>query len=73
VALLSGAAHLRELGLDHTEVTDAAVPLLVPLAGLKSLDLYHTKISQEGVKRVREALPECRVVWELDSAGRRGI
>jgi hypothetical protein len=37
------------------------------------LDLYHTQISEEGVKKLKSALPECKISWELESASRRGI
>lgn len=71
--LLRGASHLRELTLDHTEVTDLGVAALQSLASLKSLDLYHTQISEDGAKRLAAALPECKIAWQLESAGRRGI
>jgi hypothetical protein len=43
------------------------------MAALESLDLYHTQISEDGVKQLKAALPECRVTWELESTSRRGI
>jgi hypothetical protein len=32
------------------------------------VNLYHTMFTESGVKRLREKLPKCHVVWDRDSA-----
>jgi hypothetical protein len=32
------------------------------------VNLYHTVFTENGVKRLKEKLPKCKVVWDRDSA-----
>jgi hypothetical protein len=52
---------LQELRLDHTSVSDASVDALAGWVGLKSLDLTGARLSGDRLRRLREALPNCRV------------
>jgi hypothetical protein len=61
LAALRGKTSLKFLGLGSTNVTDAAVPHLVTLTGLTSLELSGTKVTEAGLRRLREALPRCEV------------
>lgn len=49
------------LELDGTKVTDAGLKGLVPLKGLRDLDLSFTKVTDEGVKELQKSLPKCRI------------
>ena len=57
-----------------TGVSDQSVALLKSFAGLKSLNLYHTTISENGVQALKAALPQCEIVWQQNSGlpNRRG-
>ena len=39
---------MRELSLDSTGVTDSGAEALKSMAGLKSLNLYHTLVTEKG-------------------------
>jgi hypothetical protein len=64
---------LEELHLDSTNLNDDAVAALSSLTTLRWLDLYHTLITEKGYQLLHSALPRCHIVWERDSAARRGI
>ena len=52
---------LNNLELSHTRVTDAGLTLRSGLNNLRRLSLGDTKVTDEGVKRLQEALPNTRV------------
>jgi hypothetical protein len=74
VESLKGLPQLSQLSLDSTGVTDQGVQWLRSMAGLKQLNLYHTLITEKGFADLKAALPECKVVFDRDSAlpSRRG-
>jgi hypothetical protein len=43
------------------------------MPNLKSVNLYHTLVTESGAKKLKELLPKCQVIWDRDSArpGRR--
>ena len=43
-------------------MTDAGMKELKDLKSLRSLDLSHTKVTDAGLKDLREALPTCNIV-----------
>ena len=43
-------------------VTDAAVPSLIKLRDLKTLDVAQTTLSDAGLQQLRQALPNCQIV-----------
>ena len=56
----SGALrHLRELDLQHSDVTDAGLAYLRGVKTLQKLDLCFTKLTSEGLRPLRD-LPELR-------------
>ena len=59
---------LREWSIDNTNVTDASVAVLKSLAGLRSLNLYHTLISEKGYGELSAGLTGCKIVFDRDSA-----
>ena len=42
--------------------------VLAALPNLQMVNLYHTLFTENGVKRLKEKLPKCKVVWDRDSA-----
>ena len=66
--LLKMLPHLEELGLDSTEVDDHGAQLLASISTLKSLDLYHTLVSDSGYRAIKSALPQCQIFWDKDSS-----
>ncbi len=62
LVVLARLPRLKYLALDRTRVTDAGVPVLEVIDSLRFLDLQETWITADGVKRLKRALPECRIV-----------
>ena len=52
---------LEELTLDSTDVTDKGAELLAGISTLKSLDLYHTLVSEQGHRKIKTSLPACSI------------
>jgi len=53
---------LEVLRLCSAPITDAGVPHLCRLACLQYLDLHWTKVSDDGIKKLQQALPNCKIV-----------
>ncbi len=49
------------LSLEYTRVTDAGLEPLKGLTRLQRLYLRGTKVADEGVKSLQQALPNCRI------------
>ena len=49
------------LSLEGPAYTDAAIQHLSRLSSLKSLTLQRTKVSAQGLERLRQALPDCQI------------
>ena len=47
--------------LESQGINDASIPKLGTLKGLKNLNIYRTKISNEGVTKLKEMLPDCHI------------
>ncbi|TKJ39875.1 hypothetical protein CEE36_10105 [candidate division TA06 bacterium B3_TA06] len=54
---------LKGLWIESDSITDAGLKHLAKLSGLRTLDLYETEVSEEGVAELREALPECKITF----------
>lgn len=61
---ISQMTYLRNLMMCQTVVDDSGLTHLYRLTNLQNLDLRGTKVSPEGVKKLREALPKCNVLYE---------
>ena len=61
ISYLRGLTSIERLDLTDAKISDAAVNDLLTLAGLKQL-LSGTQVTDAGVERLRQALPECEVV-----------
>lgn len=68
------ALPLRELKLDSTNVSDAAVEQLATMRTLRDLNLYHTTVGETAHDKLKQALPQTKIVWDRDSKlpNRRG-
>lgn len=58
---LKGLKKLNWLSLAETGIGDGALPHLEKLTSLTYLDLRNTRISSEGAKQIRRALPRCKI------------
>ena len=59
---LKGLTNLRELNhYANMHITDAGLVHLEGLTKLKDLDLMFTQVTDEGVKKLKEALPNCEI------------
>jgi hypothetical protein len=52
---------LRWLGLNGTMISDASVPYLAKLEQLERLDVEETRLSEAGLVRLAQALPNCQI------------
>jgi serine/threonine protein kinase len=68
LTLLQGSPYLSELWLQGTQLDDAGLDRLREHKALVRLDVSWTKVTSEGVSRIRQALPKCRVVHRTRSA-----
>jgi len=59
---VSGLAKLEYLNLYGTAVTDAGLEHLGGLANLKKLYVWETKVTLDGVRKLRERLPELDII-----------
>ncbi|MFO0911856.1 MAG: hypothetical protein U0795_02780 [Pirellulales bacterium] len=61
VAAISSMKGLRRLRLGHNHVTDACIDDLSELTNLDNLGIQNTRISKEGLEKLRQALPHCEL------------
>jgi WD40 repeat protein len=66
---LKGLKDLEALGLWGNPLTNACLPHLEELRQLRSLDLSGAEVSEEGLKRLRKALPGLREINLWGTAG----
>jgi hypothetical protein len=55
---------LRVLGIPGTAITDEGLAHFAGLSQLEQLWLADTKVSEDGKSKFRQALPNCRLVYE---------
>jgi len=61
LAHLKGLTGMKMLFLGKTKVTDAGLVHLKGMTGLEGLLLQNTKVTDAGVKKLRAALPKCKI------------
>jgi hypothetical protein len=61
---LTGLTGLQTLDLNRTRVSDAAIPHLSKLTGLRTLQLDRTLVTPTGLRKLMEALPNCKIIPE---------
>ena len=52
---------LKILCLDETQVTDAGIDHLLHLSKLERVSCHSTDVTAEGARKLRQAIPGCRV------------
>ena len=65
---LKALPSLEQLSLDSTNVTDRGAETLGSMSTLRVLDLYHTPISKRAHAALQAALPQCRIIYDDQSA-----
>jgi hypothetical protein len=53
--------NLRVLNLRRLPIDDDDLQYLQALTDLEELDLRGTQVTEEGVKKLQEALPDCKI------------
>ncbi|HUF63840.1 MAG TPA: hypothetical protein VMN36_17310 [Verrucomicrobiales bacterium] len=66
VTEIAALPRLEKLWLHDSAVTDGSVPRLARMRNLRLLDLRRSACAIDGIRRLREALPECRILYEKD-------
>ena len=54
---------LEVLNCENTALTDASVPALMKHQSIKLMTLSGTNFSTEGIKRLRQNMIGCRIIW----------
>jgi eukaryotic-like serine/threonine-protein kinase len=60
----TGCTKLTQLHLHGTQVSDAGLVHLMEFRKLTDLRLPGTKVTAAGIDLLKEALPECRILWD---------
>ena len=63
LAGLQELSDLQHLCLVGSQVSDEGLEYLSGLAELRILDLTDTQVTPEGIKRLQEALPDCKIIY----------
>jgi hypothetical protein len=53
-------------------VGDEVADAVASMPEMRSLNLYHTQVTQAGVDRIKALLPNCRIAWERDATSPNG-
>jgi hypothetical protein len=59
---IAGLMGLQSLKLNETAVTDAGLLRLKGSRNLKYVEVHQTRVSEEGIAKLREALPKVEVI-----------
>ena len=57
-----GSLDLHELYVSRTSISDASVAPLGAMGRLQVLDVSSTKISRDGVRQLKESLPDAKII-----------
>ena len=69
VALLPALAHLKYLNLSfHPRVTDRSISVLARMKSLKRLGIDRTGITPRGAEKLRKALPQTDIYYEMSNS-----
>jgi hypothetical protein len=58
---LKGLSRLAEVDVSNSEITDITLEKLSPLKSLRKLNVRGTRVTDDGVRKFRKAVPECEV------------
>lgn len=65
---LATLPNVTQLYLDRTAVSDSGLECLRHVKSLTALWLRDTPVTEAGVERLKEALPQCSIVWRHERA-----
>jgi hypothetical protein len=64
-ALFAALTNVEELGLEYCpEIKDEALPVLAEWKSLRHVDLTGTKVTAEGVAKLRAQRPDAQILWQ---------
>jgi hypothetical protein len=64
-ALFAALTNVEELGLEYCpEIKDEALPVLAEWKSLRRVDLTGTKVTAEGVAKLRAQRPDAQILWQ---------
>jgi hypothetical protein len=58
------------LKASDTNITDESISILSQLTSLRRLDISGTKITEEGIRKLQAALPDCQITNDPGITGR---
>ncbi|MBM4070443.1 MAG: hypothetical protein FJ271_16035 [Planctomycetes bacterium] len=61
---LKGCKELKNLSLAHTAIGDSTLELCGHFSKLSFLEVVNTKVTEQGVKKLAKALPDCKITWD---------
>jgi hypothetical protein len=61
---IKGLNQLRWLELVNTKITDAGLMHFEGLNQLQYLSLIDTAVTDQGVQKIRQKLPNCKIIWQ---------
>ena len=67
---LKTLTRLEYLSLARTKVTDSGLDCLAEMPSLHEVNLHGSGVTLDGVKKLRKAMPNCKVSWEPPKADR---
>ncbi|MEO1997722.1 MAG: hypothetical protein ABGZ17_20865 [Planctomycetaceae bacterium] len=65
-AVLQRAVHLEHLSLNGTSIGDRIVDDLIQLKSLNRLSVLNTRLTEDGIERIKVALPDCELHYGED-------
>jgi hypothetical protein len=71
LADLRQLTRLKWLDLGMTEITDFGLRHMETLKDLEVVDLSGTLVTEQGVKKLQQALPKCKVYWQPSTKDER--
>ncbi|MEA3365955.1 MAG: tetratricopeptide repeat protein, partial [Candidatus Hydrogenedentes bacterium] len=68
--LLGKVSWLKYLDLSQSEITNDMVEYLAELRQLQTMDVRGTGLTQAGIRRLREWLPNCKVLFDVSASAK---
>ena len=64
IAHLKASTNLRHINMTQSALSDASVEVLSEFPRLRILNANGTKLTADGVKKLKAALPNCNIEWD---------
>jgi len=62
---LKGLSNLTMLSLDNCPVENSSITYLKSLDSLRQLGIPRTYIDEQGLEKLKQALPDCQITWQV--------